>query len=442
MANHCYMTTIAALPTAAKWKHEDVIVRTNFPYNAEPPAALLAGSAITPTDVFYARNHGPIPDIAPQQWRLTIDGLVDRPFTLTYDQLTSDFDQHSVVATLVCAGNRRAEMLKVRPIPGKEPWAHGAISTAEWRGVRLADILAAAGVHFQDGLHVAFEAPDVAREARPVQAYGSSIPLSKAMSREVLLAWQMNSEPLPRAHGGPVRVVVPGYIGARSVKWVTAITVQAGPSENYFQARDYRILPADADADAAAAGEGISLSSLAINCDILDPSDGDQAPSGALTIRGYGIAGEGRSVERVDVSLDDGHTWRQAELHPAPGKWAWRPWSLSVYVSPGPLRLTVRAWDDTGALQPESVASLWNPRGYGNNAWARAAISVVRGGETCAAAPGSAAEPLLDGRVLLLTDVVDEIRRRKRVQRAIELQRHECLALGEQQYRHALRAVR
>jgi sulfite oxidase len=364
--------------TSALWgKRDDMIVRGRLPYNAEPPPAVLAGSDITPIDAFYARNHGPFPDIAPRRWKLEVDGCVDRPLTLTYDQLTTDFDQHSVVATLACAGNRRAELLRLRPIPGKDPWAHGAISTAEWRGVRLADVLEAAGVHPDDGLHVAFEAPDVAQEARPVQPYGSSIPLSKAMSQEVLLAWQMNSEPLPRAHGGPVRVVVPGYIGARSVKWVTAITVQPGPSENYFQSLDYRILHPDADPDTVPAGEGISLSSLALNCDVLDPTDDDRVPRGPLTIRGYGIAGDGRSVERIDVSLDDGLTWRQADLHPAPGSWSWRPWSLTVDVAPGPLRITARAWDDTAALQPESPASLWNPRGYGNHAWARVALSVI-----------------------------------------------------------------
>jgi sulfite oxidase len=143
-----------------------------------------------------------------------------------------------VVATLACAGNRRAELLKVRPVPGKDPWAHGAISTADWGGARLADVLGAPGVHPDDGLHVAFAAPDVAPEATPVQSYGGSIPLTKAMSEEVLLAWQMNGQPLPRIHGGPVRVTVPGYIGARSVKWLTAITVQPFPSENYFQALD------------------------------------------------------------------------------------------------------------------------------------------------------------------------------------------------------------
>lgn len=369
------MSTMA--PTRASWgKRDDMIVRGHLPYNAEPPPAVLAGSDITPVDAFYARNHGRIPDTAPQQWRLAVDGLVERRLVLTYEQLITEFEQHDVVATLACAGNRRAELLRVRPIPGKDPWAHGAISTAQWRGVRLADVLAAAGVHRDDGLHVAFEAVDIADEATPAQPYGSSIPLSKAMSHEVLLAWQMNCEPLPRAHGGPVRVVVPGYIGARSVKWISSITVRSGPSENYFQSHDYRILPPDADPDAVAAGEGISLSSLALNCDILDPTDDDRVPCGQLTIRGYGIAGDGRSVERVDVSLGDGLTWRQADLQPAPGKWSWRPWSLVVDVTPGPLRITARAWDETGAAQPESAASLWNPRGYGNNAWARIALSV------------------------------------------------------------------
>jgi sulfite oxidase len=351
-------------------KRRDMTVRDRSPFNAEPPASVLAGAEITALDTFYSRNHGPFPDIAPDHWRLKVDGLIDKPLTLTYDQLVTGFTPVSVVATLACAGNRRAELLNVRPIPGKDPWAHGAISTAEWRGARLADVLEAAGVHQEDGLHVAFSAPDVAQEAVPVQSYGSSIPLSKAMSREVLLAWEMNSEPLPRVHGGPVRVVVPGYIGARSVKWVTTISVQPGPSENYFQASDYRILPPEADPDAAAPGEGISLSSLPLNCDILVPGDDEEIPAGPLAISGWALAGDGRGIGRVDVSLDDGRTWRQADLQPVISPWAWRLWSLTVDARPGSISVTARAWDETGVTQPESPAHLWNPRGYGNNAWA------------------------------------------------------------------------
>jgi sulfite oxidase len=354
-----------------------MVVRSEEPFNAEPPAWVLAGRETTPTDTFYARNHGPFPNIAPNDWRLTVGGLVETPLTLSLRQLTTNFDQHTVRATLACAGNRRAELLRVWPIPGKDPWEHGAISTAEWSGARLADVLAAAGVHRRDGLHVEFLAPDIAQEARPVQSYGSSIPLNKASSEEVLLAWQMNGQPLPRAHGGPVRVVVRGYIGARSVKWVTAITVRRGPSQNYFQALDYRILPPDADPDTVAEGDGISLSTLPLNCDILTPADGDQVEAGALTIRGWAMAGDGRSVERVDVSLDDGQSWRQAELHHAHSKWAWSLWSLTIDIASGPLRIIARAWDDTAVTQPESPASLWNPRGYGNNSYARVHARVM-----------------------------------------------------------------
>jgi sulfite oxidase len=361
-------------------KRGDFIVRGRLPFNAEPPASVLAGGEITALDAFYCRNHGPFPDIAPRQWRLAVDGMVDEPLAVTYEQLTTRFTAHSVVATLACAGNRRAELLKVRPIPGKEPWAHGAISTAEWRGARLADVLDAAGVHDGDGLHVAFDAPDVAPEAVPVQPYGGSIPLSKAMSDEVLLAWEMNSEPLSRVHGGPVRAVVPGYIGARSVKWITAITVQPSPSENYFQASDYRILPPDADPDTAAPGEGISLSSLPLNCDILVPGDDEEIPAGPLTIHGWAMAGDGRGIGRVDVSLDEGRTWRQADLQPVISRWAWRLWSLTVEARPGALSLTARAWDDTGVTQPESPASLWNPGGYQNNAWANVDLTVSEPG--------------------------------------------------------------
>ncbi|MDT5326553.1 MAG: sulfite oxidase [Mycobacterium sp.] len=237
-------------------------------------------------------------------------------------------------------------------------------------------------------VHVAFNAPDVAQEASPVQSYGSSIPLHKAMSEEVLLAWEMNSAPLARAHGGPVRVVVPGYIGARSVKWVTAITVQPVPSENYFQANDYSILPPEADPNTAAPGEGISLSSLPLNCDILVPGDDEEIPAGPLTIRGWAMAGDGRSIGRVDVSLDEGRTWRQADIQPATSQWAWRLWSLTVEAHPGPMSLTARAWDDTGVTQPESPASLWNPRGYQNNAWAHVELTVLTGPHT----PGVAAK--------------------------------------------------
>jgi sulfite oxidase len=140
-------------------KREDMIVRDQSPFNAEPPAAVLAEGGVTALDAFYARNHGAFPDIPVEEWRLTVDGMVDNALELTYEELTTRFAAHLVVATLACAGNRRAELLKVRPIPGKDPWEHGAISTAEWTGARLADVLEAAGLHHDEDLHIAFAAP-------------------------------------------------------------------------------------------------------------------------------------------------------------------------------------------------------------------------------------------------------------------------------------------
>jgi sulfite oxidase len=358
-------------------KRDDMVVHESDPFNAEPSRSALAGNDITPLDTFYSRNHGPIPYVSVDDWRLSVSGLVERESTLTFNELTCGFPPHTVPATLQCAGNRRAGFNEVREIGGEDPWGPGATSTAEWRGVRLADVLHAAGVRRGDGLHVAFEAPDVSELASPPQAYGSSIPLSKALCPEVLLAYEMNGEPLPRIHGAPVRVVVPGYVGARSVKWVTAVTVQDRPSSNYFQATAYHILPADADPEAFDPRTAISLSSVALNCDILFPDDGAAIGAGPLRVHGYAFAGDGREVQRVDMSIDDGATWRQADLEPQRSAWSWRMWSLSVDEAPGPLTVTARAWDSTGALQPESPAALWNPKGYANNSWARVHVELV-----------------------------------------------------------------
>ncbi|MEV0947599.1 sulfite oxidase [Rhodococcus sp. NPDC049939] len=358
-------------------KRDDMIVHEQSPYNAEPVGSALANADVTAIDTFYCRNHGEIPDISSEQWRLSVTGLVadEREFTLS--DLEDRFESHGVVATLQCAGNRRAGFNAVRNIVGEDPWESGATSTAEWKGVRLSDVLDTCGVHTTESAHVEFTAPDVASEATPPQPYGSSIPLSKAMSNEVLLVWEMNSEPLPRVHGGPVRVVVPGYIGARSVKWITGISVQDHPSDNYFQTTAYHILPADADPHTARPGDGIPLSSVALNCDILDPGDGAAVSAGPLAVRGYALAGDGRGIARVDVSIDGGHTWTQAELDAEQSPWLWRRWSLVIDAKPGSLTITARAWDTTGAMQPESAAQLWNPHGYVNNSWPSAKVVVT-----------------------------------------------------------------
>ncbi len=355
----------------SRWdKRTDMVVHEDDPYNAEPPRGGLADRMLTPIDAFYSRNHGPIPQLDAADWRLRVDGLVGRELEVSLAELRTGFPNRTVVATLQCAGNRRAGLMAVRDIPGEHPWGSGATSTAEWTGASLADVLAAAQVR-PGAAHVAFEAPDVSQVAEPPQPYGGSIPLPKAIAGEVLLAWDMNGEPLPPAHGAPVRVVVPGYVGARSVKWVQRITAREHPSDNYFQATAYRVLPPDADPDAAGPGDGLSLGPVALNADILRPDDGATLPAGPTEVTGYAFAGDGRGVARVDVTLDDGRGWRQADLGDERSPWAWRQWRVTVELPVGETEIAVRAWDTTAAAQPESAAPLWNPKGYVNNSWAR-----------------------------------------------------------------------
>ncbi|GAB48712.1 sulfite oxidase [Mobilicoccus pelagius] len=351
-----------------------LVVHEESPLNAETRASALVGRPVTPTEAFYVRSHGPVPtrgDDAP----IRVGGLVEHPLDLSACELVERFEVHEVTATVQCAGNRRSGFLGVRDIPGETPWGPGATGTATWRGVRLRDVLAAVAPT-AGAAHVEFTGADVSEQADPPQEFGGSIPLSKAWGEEVLLAVEMNGDPLTPEHGAPVRVVVPGYVGARSVKWVTRIDVRAQPSENFFQAHSYRLLPADAGPDEAGPGDGIPLGPVALNCDVLDPEPGAVVDAGPLEVRGYAYAGGDRVVARVDVSVDDGTTWAQAELLGDADPWTWRLWRCTVPVEVGKVTILARAWDDTGALQPEHAASLWNPKGYANNSWARLPVRV------------------------------------------------------------------
>lgn len=359
---------------ARSWgKRADVIVHEHEPFNAEPPPAVLAQADLTGNDAFYVRNHGPVPRLDPQAWRLSVDGLVQRPLELSLEQLRGQFPAHEVVATMQCAGNRRSGLMKLGDIPG-HPWGPGATSTARWEGVRLADVLRAAGIG-SGAVHVAFEAPDVAPEAAPPQRFGASIPLAKATTDDVLLAWAMNGRALPAVHGAPVRVVVPGYIGARSVKWVERISVRRAPSENYFQAVAYRLLPPGADPGSAPPGEGVQLGPLAVNAAILHPADGETIPAGPATVTGYALGADDRGVARVDVSADGGRTWAQAELGEAANPWTWRRWRAVLDLPRGEVEVVARAWDTAGTVQPERELPLWNPKGYFNTAWSRIGLT-------------------------------------------------------------------
>ena len=359
-----------------KGKRADMLVHEDGPINAEPPGRALAEDDVTALDAFYVRNHGPVPELDASRWRLSIDGLVANQLELSLQELRERFDAREVMATLQCAGNRREGLIEVRDIPGEAPWGPGATGNARWRGARLADVLAAAGL--REGVqHVAFEGAEISPEADPPQRFGASIPVRKALADEVLLAWEMNGQPLAAVHGAPVRLVVPGYIGARSVKWLQRITPQTEISENFFQGT-YRLLPADADPEQAPPEAGVVLGAVALNSAILTPTDGDRVAAGTVEVAGYAFAGDDRRIVRVDVSTDGGERWRQARLLDDLGPWAWRRWHAEVKLErTGQAQITARAWDSSAASQPEDPAHLWNPKGYINNSWPRINLTVT-----------------------------------------------------------------
>ncbi len=299
-------------------KRADTVVHEVEPYNAEPVPAALADGTLTGEDTFYSRNHGPIPDIDPARWRLSVSTGHGASRTFSLEEIRRDFDEISVVATLQCAGNRREGLMAVRDIPGEAPWA-------QWCNVHRTVDRRRAGrsaprCGVEDGTpgHVEFLGP---RRLRSPDAPAAVRQLRRGRQgalAETMLAWAMNGQQLPRVHGGPVRVVVPGYIGARSVKWVDEITVRDSPSDNWFQRVAYRVLPSDADPDSRGPGDGISLSSVALNCDFLYPDPTDARPRGRGARRGLcirrrrprGLAGAG--VDRRRRELDRGGPVRVA----------------------------------------------------------------------------------------------------------------------------------
>ncbi|CAN5848530.1 sulfite oxidase [soil metagenome] len=334
------------------------------PYNAGTPLDVLGRCYITPVEAFYVRSHGAVPRLNTDDHRLTADGLALRPESFALGDLLAALRRHDLVATLHCAGNRRAELSRVRPTASPLQWGPDAVGTAHWSGVRLADLLQRVGIH-EDARHVAFEGADEARTESGPTPFGSSIPLERALAGDVLLADRMNDEPLTAQHGAPLRVVVPGYIGARSVKWLNRVTLLEHASDNWFQARDYR-------------RGGQALAELELNSAITQPVEGAMLRAGPVVVRGYALAGSGQQLSRVELSSDGGATWLPAPLQVGQGAdpWAWRLWRATLDLVAGEHELVVRAWDERGATQPADVAAIWNESGYMNSAWHRVRVRI------------------------------------------------------------------
>ncbi|MGI4798187.1 MAG: molybdopterin-dependent oxidoreductase [Janthinobacterium lividum] len=340
-----------------------LIVHSETPFNAEPPLATLRAHFLTPQPDFYVRSHGNIPALDPATYRLTLAGQVATPLDLSLHDLKSRFPHHTVTATMQCAGNRRADMQQVRPTTG-DPWSAGAIGNAEWTGIRLADLLDAADAD-PAAAHIAFDSADEIDHPEEGRfTFGISIPAAKARAPETLLAWSVNGEDLAPHHGYPLRLVVPGYAGIRSAKWLKTITVQSEPSPNHMQQRDYKLLPASMTSDTIGWSEGITIEEMPLNAAICEPAAYAELPAGPTRIRGYATA-TARRVTRVDISTDGGRTWSQATLTAdRSSPWAWTFWETTLDLQPGDRDLVVRAWDSASQTQPATPDETWNCKGY------------------------------------------------------------------------------
>lgn len=268
--------------------------------------------------------------------------------------------------------------MEITPIPGELAWAEGAIGNAEWTGVMLKDVLDAARVAAAAS-HVEFEGLDEANEGTRAVRFGGSIPLAKALSPDTILADEMNGEPLPKIHGFPLRALVPGYIGARSVKWLSNITVEAEPSQNYFQSRSYKVFPPEGTPGTADWTTARTLGEASVNSVICRPTDGEVVAPDAVRVEGWALPAAGASLDRVDISVDRGETWTATDLLPNGDAWTWRFWSVTLELEPGPHEVVVRASDSAGNTQPEDPRALWNFKGYANHAWHRVQFTAGAG---------------------------------------------------------------
>jgi len=315
------------------------------------------GTWRTPNDLFFVRRHFGPPAPSAQPWTLTVDGEAARPLTLSLDEIRG-LPATTRAVTLECAGNGRG--LFALPNTSGIQWTRGAVSNAEWTGVPLSAVLERAGIR-PAAAHVWTGAAD--RAPFSVPRFLRSIPRVVAME-SAFLAWEMNGVPIPELHGGPLRLLVPGWYGMASTKWLTHLHLRAEPSDNHFMARGYRY------------PDGSPVEAMRVKSLIAEPLDGSTVRAGRLRVAGVAWTGTG-TVRRVEVSADGGRSWADARLTGPDQVGAWRTWEHTVSLTgPGRHALQARATDSAGATQP--VAAEPNAAGYGNNSIHEVRIDATR----------------------------------------------------------------
>lgn len=363
-------------------RHPGLLFHNTKPCNAELPVQLMMDSWVTPNDLWFIRHHHPVPHMDVEKYRLSVGGIGCKPILLDMEDIRTRFTKNTVTCTIQCGGNRRSGLDKIEKTSGIG-WGIGAMSTATFSGVWLRDILRYSGLMTPDSAardgveHVIFEAVD------NLQA---SIPIEKALSSygDVLLAYEMNGENLPPEHGFPLRVVVPGHVGIRNVKWVSKIETSAeeavGPWQRGIAYKGFspslKTLSDFGGEEAIA--KVLSMQELPVTSAIVEPKEGAKVELDDVNVKGFAWAGGGRGIARVDVSIDGGKLWHTAELKEGSEQhsrraWAWTFWECDIEIPEEmknqPIQICCKATDASYNSQPENPEHIWNLRGLANNSW-------------------------------------------------------------------------
>lgn len=361
-------------------KHPDMVILSDKPWNVETPPHLL-DDAVTPMERMFIRNNGIVPEekIDPNTWTLTIKGESAKT-TKTYkiSDLKAKFKTHTYQLVLECGGNGRSGYV---PQTSGNQWSDGAISCAEWTGVRLKDVLNDVGLK-SDAVYIGYYGKDLHPSRDPAKVVISrGIPIQKALEDETLIAWAMNGQDLPLMHGFPLRLVVGGWPASVSGKWLHTLSVRNkehdGPK---MDGHSYRVprLPVMPGEKLAETPENFKIiESMPIKSLITYPKTGAMMEIGkTLDIRGHAWAGD-LTVKEVELSIDYGATWQKANLQAPKNRLAWQHWSGQIqFPQKGYYEVWARATDTKGTAQP-MVIPAWNPGGYLNNACHRIAVKIV-----------------------------------------------------------------